>query len=155
MFINEIPVEEIVKPTLSEESEPTFNLFKFFGNNLASSKNSPLSMSRTYLFGISGVNPPSACWIEAIGPWDEVGCCWSSLELKNGNWPSCFSLSSGVGGGGIVVCSSTRVALVVACWLSKNDEIDCETICVICASWSALKLSLALEIDNVLFTGTV
>ena len=55
--VNEIPVEEIVKPTLSEESEPTFNLFKFFGNNLASSKNSPLSMSRTYMFGISGVNP--------------------------------------------------------------------------------------------------
>jgi hypothetical protein len=43
----------------------------------------------------------------------------------------------------------------VACWLSKNDEIDCDTICVICSSWSALKLSLALEIDNVLFTGTV
>ena len=43
----------------------------------------------------------------------------------------------------------------MAGWLSKNDEIDCETICVICASWSALKLSLALELDNVWFTGTV
>ena len=66
-----------------------------------------------------------------------------------------YSLSSYVGDGGIVVCSSTRVAVVVACWLSENDEIDCETVCVICASWSALKLFLALEIDNVLFAGTV
>jgi hypothetical protein len=57
--------------------------------------------------------------------------------------------------GRIVVCSSTQVAVVVACWLLKNDEIECETICVIYASWSALKLSLALEIDNVLFAGTV
>ena len=58
--VNEIPVEEIVKPRLSELSEPTFNLFKFLSNNFASSKNSPLSMSRTYLLGISGVKPPSA-----------------------------------------------------------------------------------------------
>jgi hypothetical protein len=57
--------------------------------------------------------------------------------------------------GRIVVCSSTQVAVVVACWLLKNDEIECETICVIYASWLALKLSLALEIDNVLFAATV
>ena len=80
--VNEIPAEEIVKPTLSELSKPTFNLFKFLGNNLASSKNSPLSMSRTYLLGISDVED-----------------CWSSLVLKNGNWPSCSSLASGVGDG--------------------------------------------------------
>ena len=33
--INEIPAEEIVKPTLSELLEPTFNLLKFLGSNFA------------------------------------------------------------------------------------------------------------------------
>ena len=144
--VNEIPAEEIVKPTLSELSEPTFNLFKFLGNNLASSKNSPLSMSRTYLSGISGVKPPSACWVEATGRSDDVEDCWSSLELKNGNWPSCSNLASGVGDG-TAGSSTTRLAV---CWLSKNDDIDCETICVIWAIWSALKLSRSVGTDVVL-----
>ena len=111
--VNEIPAEKIVKPTLSELSEPTFNLFKFLHNNLASSKNSPLSMSRTYLSGISGVKLPSAYWVEATGRPDDVEDCWNSLELKNGIWPSCSNLASGVGNRN-AGSSTTQLAV---CWL--------------------------------------
>ena len=101
-------------------------------------------MSRTYLWGISGMKPPSAGWGIVTGACDVAEGCCSSAPRK-GNWPRCSRLASAVGTGGFRGCSSTRVIgafdrlLLWASRLSKNDEIDCDTICVICAIWSSLK----------------